>query len=110
MINTKDSDNKYTLLHFLIKYVEREFPETLNFYDDLLHVDEASRFIPIFNRILQPIFFTDLGDPYLFFRISFENVQKLLKQMDNSIKNLETDLKNSQRTNLEPDDRWEVHW
>ena len=36
-----------------------------------------------------------------------ESVQKALKQMDSSIKNLETDLKNSSRTNTDPDDKFE---
>ena len=40
-------------------------------------------------------------------RVSIESVQKILKQMDNSIKNLETDLKNSSRTNQDPDDGFE---
>jgi hypothetical protein len=40
-------------------------------------------------------------------RVSIESVQKVLKQMDNSIKNLETDLKNSSRTNQDPDDGFE---
>ena len=40
-------------------------------------------------------------------RVSCESVQKVLKQMDSSIKNLETDLKNSSnRTNQDPDDRF----
>ena len=40
-------------------------------------------------------------------RVSVESVQKVLKQMDSSIKNLETDLKNSSRTNQDPDDGFE---
>ena len=40
-------------------------------------------------------------------RVSIESIQKVLKQMDNSIRNLETDLKNSSRTNQEPDDKFE---
>ena len=50
--------------------------------DELIHIDKAAR-------------------------VSIESVQKVLKQMDNSIKNLETDLKNSSRTNQDPDDRFE---
>ena len=40
-------------------------------------------------------------------RVSIESVQQVLKQMDSSIKNLETDLKNSSRTNQDPDDGFE---
>ena len=40
-------------------------------------------------------------------RVSIDSVQKTLKQMDNSIKNLETDLKNSARTTHDRDDKFE---
>ena len=50
--------------------------------DELIHLDKASR-------------------------VSIESVQKTLKQMDNSIKNLETDLKNSARTTHDRDDKFE---
>jgi hypothetical protein len=40
-------------------------------------------------------------------RVSIDSVQKLLKQMNSSIKNLETDLKNSSKTNQDSDDRFE---
>jgi len=80
--NTKDRDNKGTLLHFLVETIEKSHPQLINFYDELMHVDKAAR-------------------------VSCESVQKALKQMDNSIKNLETDLKNSSRTNQDPDDRFE---
>merc|ERR1719259_1259059 len=79
--NTKDRDNAGTLLHFLVEYVERDFPELLSFDEEILHLDPASR-------------------------ISVENIKKVLKQMDNSIKNLETDLKNAARTAQEKDDRF----
>merc|ERR1719259_1493878 len=79
--NTKDRDNKDTLLHFLVEYVERDFPEVLSFADELMHLDTAAR-------------------------ISVDSIQKVLKQMDNSIKNLEMDLKNAARSPLEKDDRF----
>merc|ERR1719259_262311 len=79
--NTKDRENAGTLLHFLVEYVERDFPELLSFEEEILHLDPASR-------------------------ISVENIKKVLKQMDNSIKNLETDLKNAARTAQEKDDRF----
>ena len=40
-------------------------------------------------------------------RVSIDGVQKALKQMDNSIKNLETDLKNASRVSTDPDDKFE---
>merc|ERR1719186_353839 len=80
--NTKDRDNKGTLLHFLVETIEKSHPQLISFYDELMHVDKAAR-------------------------TSSEQIQKVLKQMDSSIKNLETDLKNSSnRTNQDPDDRF----
>ena len=36
--STKDRENKTTLLHFLVEYAERDYPEVLNFYDELMHL------------------------------------------------------------------------
>ncbi len=81
--NTKDRENKGTLMHFLVEYVERDHPELLSFADELFHLDSAAR-------------------------VSVESIQKVLKQMDSSIKNLEMDLKNAARAPAEPDDRYEA--
>ena len=40
------------------------------------------------------------------YRVSVETIQKILKQMDSSIKNLEMDLKNASRAATDPDDRY----
>jgi len=80
--NTKDRDNKSTLMHFLVETIEKSHPQLLSFYDELIHLDKASR-------------------------VSLDSVMKTLKQMDNSIKNLETDLKNSARTVQDKDDKFE---
>lgn len=58
-----------TLLHYLVDIIENKFPEVLAFSEEVVHVDRASR-------------------------VSMDTIQKTLKQMDSSIKNLETDLKN----------------
>ena len=79
--NTKDRENKNTLLHFLVEYVERDYPELLAFADEVMHLDNASR-------------------------VNVENLKKVLTQMDSSIKNLEMDLKNAQRSPTEKDDRF----
>ena len=79
--NTKDRENKNTLLHFLVEYVERDYPELLAFADEMMHLDNASR-------------------------VNVENIKKVLTQMDSSIKNLEMDLKNAQRSPTEKDDRF----
>ncbi|XP_055592579.1 protein diaphanous-like [Uranotaenia lowii] len=70
LTNTKDYENKQTLLHYIADVVERKFPEALTFYEDLSHVDKASR-------------------------VSLDNVQKTMRQMNNSLKNLESDLNNN---------------
>ena len=80
MNNTKDRDNKDTLLHFLVELVERDYPELLNFADEILHLDSASK-------------------------VSVESIQKGLTQMDKSIRNLEMDLKNAARGPIEDNDR-----
>ncbi len=80
MSNTKDRENKGTLMHFLVELVERDHPDLLHLPDELIHLDTASR-------------------------VSTEAIQKVLKQMDSSIKNLEMDLKNASRSANDPDDR-----
>lgn len=68
--NTKDFENKRTLLHYIAETIEKKFPDALTFNEDLLHVDKAAR-------------------------VSMETVQKTLKQIRNSLKNLESDLANN---------------
>ncbi|XP_066595144.1 protein diaphanous isoform X2 [Prorops nasuta] len=70
LTSTKDIDNKQTLMHYLVDTIERKFPECLNFSEELAHVDRASR-------------------------VSLENVQRILRQMDSNIRNLEQDLTNA---------------
>ena len=67
-----------TLLHYLVETIENKFPELLNFNEDMTHVDKAAR-------------------------VSVETVQKTLRQMDASIRNLETDLKNAKEPQGEDD-------
>lgn len=68
--NTKDTDNKQTLLHYLVDVVEKKFPEALSFTDDLAHVDKASR-------------------------VNVDIIQKSMRQMNTAVKNLQTDLQNN---------------
>ncbi|KAF5284211.1 hypothetical protein FQR65_LT00211 [Abscondita terminalis] len=70
LTGTKDVHNKTTLLHYIVETAEKKFPDLLDFYDELPHIDKASR-------------------------VSLDVIQKTLKQMDASIKNLETDLNNN---------------
>lgn len=57
-------------MHYLVDTIEKKFPECLNFMEELAHVDRASR-------------------------VSLENIQRTLRQMDSNIRNLEQDLLNS---------------
>ncbi|XP_054740650.1 protein diaphanous [Anastrepha obliqua] len=68
--NTKDIDNKHTLLHYLVKSVEANFPDLLYFYNDMTHIDKASRVNP-------------------------DSIQKAMRHMTSAIKSLETDLQNN---------------
>ncbi|XP_031777153.1 protein diaphanous isoform X5 [Nasonia vitripennis] len=70
LTSTKDIENKQTLLHYLVDTIERKFPDCLNFFEELGHVDKASR-------------------------VSLENIQRTLRQMDANIRNLEQDLNNA---------------
>lgn len=40
--DVKSSDSKYTLLHFLVEKIKKELPESLNFADELVHLDVAT--------------------------------------------------------------------
>lgn len=69
LTSTKDVENKTTLLHYLVETIERKFPDLLTFEDELRHVDRAAR-------------------------VAVDSIQKALRQMDSSVRNLETDLNN----------------
>uniref|UniRef100_A0AAG5DR30 Diaphanous n=1 Tax=Anopheles atroparvus TaxID=41427 RepID=A0AAG5DR30_ANOAO len=75
---TKDYENKQTLLHYLAEVMEGKFPEALTFYEDLSHVDKASR-------------------------VSLDIIKKTMTQMKNSLKNLESDLNNNKVPQSEDD-------
>ncbi|EAA13883.3 AGAP009643-PA [Anopheles gambiae str. PEST] len=76
--STKDHENKQTLLHYLAEVIESKFPEALTFYEDLSHVDKASR-------------------------VSLDTIQKTMRQMNNALKNLESDLNNNKVPQSEDD-------
>ncbi|KAI7794845.1 putative protein diaphanous-like protein 3 [Triplophysa rosa] len=65
--DTKSADQKSTLLNFLAETCEEKFPEVLKFVEDLQHVDRASR-------------------------VSAENMEKSLRQMELHLLQLEKDL------------------
>lgn len=80
LTSTKDFENKQTLLHYIAETVEVKFPECLTFFEDLSHVDKASR-------------------------VSLDNIQKTMRQMNASLKNLESDLNNN-KVPQSPDDKF----
>ncbi|KAB0388251.1 hypothetical protein FD755_003207 [Muntiacus reevesi] len=67
--DTKSTDQKMTLLHFLAELCENDHPEVLKFPDELAHVEKASR-------------------------VSAENLQKNLDQMKKQISDVERDIQN----------------
>ncbi|XP_036605327.1 protein diaphanous homolog 1 isoform X2 [Trichosurus vulpecula] len=67
--DTKSTDQKMTLLHFLAETCENSYPEVLKFPDELTHVEKASR-------------------------VSAENLQKNLDLMKKQISDVERDVQN----------------
>ncbi|XP_037607789.1 protein diaphanous homolog 3-like isoform X2 [Sebastes umbrosus] len=65
--DTKSADQTTTLLHFLAQICEEEFPDVIKFVEDLEHVDRSSR-------------------------VSAENLEKSLRQMERQLLQLERDL------------------
>lgn len=80
LTNTKDHENKHTLLHYMVETIESKFSDLINFPDELPHVDRAAR-------------------------VSLENIQKTMQQMTTSLKNLKSDLENN-KTPQSEDDRF----
>lgn len=83
LTNTKDHENKSTLLHYIVDTIEKKFPEALTFHEDLSHVAKAAR-------------------------VSLENIQKTMRQMNSSLKNLESDLSNNKVPQSDDDKFLEV--
>ncbi|XP_068106081.1 protein diaphanous homolog 2 isoform X2 [Hyperolius riggenbachi] len=78
--DTKSSDQKTTLLHFLAEICEEYFPEILKFPDELQHVESASK-------------------------VSAQNLKASLDSMDHQLKRLEGDIKNFPKTD-NPNDKF----
>ncbi|XP_064423019.1 protein diaphanous homolog 1 [Latimeria chalumnae] len=66
--DTKSTDQKMTLLHFLAEVCEEQHPDVMRFPDELTHIEKASK-------------------------VAAENLQKNLVQMGKQISNLEKDIK-----------------
>ncbi|KAK2178702.1 hypothetical protein NP493_533g01102 [Ridgeia piscesae] len=75
--NTKTSDQKLTLMHFLVKTIEERYPDLLSFPEELLHVDQAAR-------------------------VSEDFLQKNITMMGRSLRQMEIDIKNAQTDKTAP--------
>ncbi|XP_063287952.1 protein diaphanous homolog 2 isoform X2 [Pelobates fuscus] len=71
--DTKSSDQKTTLLHFLAEVCEERFPEILKFPEELAHVESASK-------------------------VSAQSLKSNLDAMEHQIKRLESDIENFPKT------------
>ncbi|XP_075428922.1 protein diaphanous homolog 2 isoform X2 [Ascaphus truei] len=78
--DTKSSDQKTTLLHFLAEICEERFREILKFPDELEHVESASK-------------------------VSAQNLKSSLDAMEHQIKRLEGDIKSFPKTD-NPNDKF----
>ncbi|XP_055958630.1 protein diaphanous homolog 2-like [Patella vulgata] len=76
--NTKSQDGKTTLLNFLAEIVEDKYPDIAGFIDELSYTDKAAR-------------------------VSDEQLTKNLKAMETQLKQLEIDLKNMNKQQMEGD-------
>lgn len=43
LIDTKSTDKKQTLLHYIVNVLERYYPDVQHFYQELRYVDRASK-------------------------------------------------------------------
>ncbi|XP_066446729.1 protein diaphanous homolog 1 isoform X2 [Eleutherodactylus coqui] len=76
--DTKSADQKTTLLHFLAESCEHDYPDALQFPDEMVHVEKASR-------------------------VSAETLQKNLDQMKKQISDLQRDIESFPPSNNEKD-------
>lgn len=76
--NTRAADGKTTLVHYLAQVVEEKHPDLLQFTEELSYVERASR-------------------------VSDEVLQKNLNTMEKSLKQLEIDIKNLNKSQNEGD-------
>jgi len=65
-------------MHFLVKTIETSYPDLMNFYEEIIHLDKAAR-------------------------VSCESIEKVLKQIDTSLKSLDTELSIASKAILDGD-------
>ena len=77
--NTKDKDNNTTLMDFLVETIETSYPEVLQFYEDFVNLDVATK-------------------------ISCDSVENNIKQLEDSLKVIELEISVVSRLNKDPED------
>ena len=88
--NTRARDNKGTLMTFLVEIIEKNHPDLITFYVCLYHL---TWYIPSYFQDHLP----HVGKSS---NISVDNIQKVIKQIQNSIRTLENDIKNFSDSNV----------
>lgn len=78
--DTRDLNNKQSLLHYVVETIERKFPESLTFGDELHHAEKA------------------VG-------VSFEDIREIIAEMTASLENLKSSLERS-KVCQSPDDKF----
>lgn len=79
--DTKDSDNKQTLLHYTVQTIEKKFPELMSFDEELPHVNGAAK-------------------------VRFEKIQENLQQITTPLGELNSVLKNLEKGAQSSDDKF----
>uniref|UniRef100_A0A8C6X8U5 Diaphanous related formin 1 n=1 Tax=Naja naja TaxID=35670 RepID=A0A8C6X8U5_NAJNA len=89
--DTKSADQKMTLLHFLAETCELQYPDILNFPDELIHVEKACQgnvwHVCVFSDCNQHLFFVS----YSFVKEAQEQYEKL-RMMHANMENLYREL------------------
>lgn len=77
----KDTDNKRTLMDFIVETIESQYPEILNFVDDLIHLNKAAR-------------------------LNIENIKETIQEIKESTERLEEELEPANVSQLVADDKF----
>ncbi|KPP76589.1 hypothetical protein Z043_104054, partial [Scleropages formosus] len=80
--DTKSTDQKMTLLHFIADVCQEQHPEVMHFIEELIHVDKASRVATLCYDMTSACWSL----------VSAETLQKNIDQMGKQIKSLEKDI------------------
>ncbi|KAL4683635.1 hypothetical protein H8959_021329 [Pygathrix nigripes] len=79
--DTKSTDQKMTLLHFLAELCENDYPDVLKFPDELAHVEKASRGGAVWDEVRAQNFVKDAQEQYNKLRMMHSNMETLYKEL-----------------------------